>query len=90
MLPSAVEMCIRDRLKTAHDVGGGGLAAAGLADDADGLAGHELDGEMCIRDRRPMDQNRVKRPLETTGDQGLNMICHAHAGSLPQLSLIHI
>ena len=33
---------------------------------------------------RPMDQNRVKRPLETAGDQGLNMICHAHAGSLPQ------
>ena len=33
---------------------------------------------------RPMDQNRVKRPLETTGDQGLHMICHTHAGSLPQ------
>ena len=33
------------KTQTAHDVGRGGLAAAGLADDADGLARHELQGQ---------------------------------------------
>ena len=40
-----VHMTGRGGLQTAHDVGRGGLAAAGLADDADGLAGHELQGQ---------------------------------------------
>ena len=40
-----VHMTGRGGLQTAHHVGCGGLAAAGLADDADGLARHELQGQ---------------------------------------------
>ena len=35
----------RGLLQTAHHVGRGGLAAAGFAHDAQGFAGHELEGE---------------------------------------------
>ena len=40
-----VHVAGRGGLQTAHDVGRGGLAAAGLAHDADGLARHELQGQ---------------------------------------------
>ena len=49
VLALEVDLAGRRRLKAAHDVGGSGLAAAGLAHDADGLAGHELDGDVIDR-----------------------------------------
>lgn len=43
VLALKVDLAARGGLQAAHDVGGGGLAATGLADDADGLSGHELN-----------------------------------------------
>ena len=43
VLALKVDLAARGGLQAAHDVGGGGLTATGLADDADRLTGHELN-----------------------------------------------
>ena len=44
VLALKVDLATRGGLQAAHDVSSGGLAATGLADDADRLTGHELNG----------------------------------------------
>lgn len=43
VLALKVDLAARGGLQAAHDVGGGGFTATGLADDADRLTGHELN-----------------------------------------------
>mgnify|MGYP000019558045 CR=1 FL=1 len=43
VLALKVDLAARGGLQAAHDVSRGGLSATGLADDADGLSGHELN-----------------------------------------------
>ena len=43
------DLARRNLLQSAHDVSGGGFTAAGLADNADGLTGHELQVHLIDR-----------------------------------------
>ena len=94
--PLEVHVTGRGRLQAAHDVCRGGLAAAGLAHDAHGLARHELDGhaldgvnEVRVQDGARAGPERHRDVVEE--DDGLlfrgvahlpHLLCRRNAGPL--------
>jgi hypothetical protein len=90
-----VDMSLRRSLEAAHDIGGRRLAAARLADDADGLAGHELDAhvlhgvhEIRMEQRAGTGLERDRYVIEEDDRRvlvlghGLGIFCHRYFASL--------
>ena len=87
VLALKVDLAARGGLQAAHDVGGGGLTATGLADDADRLTGHEPNRYTLDGVNQVGVQNRAGTVLKVTWTSSRKMI-----GSTPltAVSLIYI